>query len=425
MAGKKKESEEKTKGEKRTHIIQVILDDYERHEKDWKTFPDRNAAGNRSIGVGQELYDEIGKRELNRQVLELQSEGLLKDGRGKQSGWYTRGSELEKVVYRLQDIHTFYERDGRIPIYKRHFDAIREIRNKVIELRNQEVWKPWLFCCIEEMERQLKDEKIPTICKNEEKREIYFKTLAGLNALTKSMYRRVFSKRLLGSTKGCEKVIQDTIIADARKWNPSVDEDKEVMDDDTVLLEIGIETYHQNLEVKGPLKFELNGREIDTAAFSCGVILNADTMRYAKLLSSQRFRRVISIENKANFMMAPYEEDTLYVFSHGFFSRKEREFLRRLAQCVEENSVEYYHSSDLDYGGIRIFSYIQKKVFPDVKPLEMDAATFYRYLQKGEHREENYLKKIQTAEVPKELEELKNCILKTGCTIEQESMLYD
>ena len=37
---------------------------------------------------------------------------------------------------------------------------------------------------------------------------------------------------------------------------------------------------------------------------------------------------------------------------------------------------------------------------------------------------EKYLQKVRDTNVPAELKELKECILKTGCTIEQESMLF-
>lgn len=110
---------------KRTNIIQVILDDYESGNKDWRTYPDENVTGNRTIHISQELYDEIGKNNLNRQVLELQEEQLLQDGNGRGiSGWYVRGSELEKIEYNLQNIRTFYERDGRIPKYILHYKPI-------------------------------------------------------------------------------------------------------------------------------------------------------------------------------------------------------------------------------------------------------------------------------------------------------------
>ena len=93
-------------------------------------------------------------------------------------------------------------------------------------------------------------------------------------------------------------------------------------------------------------------------------------------------------------------------------------------ECLEQQEAEYFHTSDLDYGGIRIFMNIKEKIFPDVKPLAMDGETFFKYQEYGEKRDEKYLQKVRDTEVPAELKELKDYILKTGCTIEQESMLF-
>lgn len=419
MPGKPKKQEH----EKRTHIIQVILDNYENSKKDWMTYLDKEIRGNRTIKVTQELYDEIGKQELNRQVLELQKEGLLKDGKGETtSGWYVRGSELEKIVYRLQDIPSFYERDGRTPKYYRHYTPIRQLQEELKMLKDsQKNWKLWLLACMEALEQELEKERIPEICN--EKKEIYFKTLAGLNELEEPLYKRIFSKKYLGGSKVFEENVQSRIIADARKWNACVEEEKEAMGNDEVLSEIGIETYHQELSVKGPLRLEIDGELIDTSAWICGAVLNADTLKRAKLCPQQNIDKIITIENKVNFMAAVYEERVLYIYSHGFLSPKERYFLRNLREVLADTKVQYYHSSDLDYGGIRIYLSIKETIFPEVRPLYMDAKTFCQYQSHAEKREAAYLQKVAQMGVPEELRELKRCILETESTIEQESML--
>lgn len=421
---KKQKTEEMQKKNNRTNIIQVILDDYESGSKDWRTYPDTDAKGNRTIQISQELYDEIGKDNLNRQVLDLQKEHLLQDGNGRGvSGWYVRGSQLEKIVYNLQNIYTFYDRDGRTPKYILHYEPIHQLQKEIKALKaSQKQWKPWLLSCIEALEQDLEKEKIPPICT--EKKETYFKTLTALNELEEPMYKRIFSKRFLGGSKVFENDIQSRIIADARKWNEFVDEDKEVMTEDEVLSEIGIETYHQELSVKGSLKFELKGQNIDTSIWKYGTVLNAEALKYASLMPEQDITKVITIENRANYMTVPFEEQTLYIFSHGFFSPKERIFLKKLREVLEKDNVAFFHSSDLDYGGMRIFMYIKEHIFPEVKPLHMDAETFVRYKDRAEKREDAYLEKVRKMDVPEELEELKSCILETGSTIEQESMLY-
>lgn len=413
---------------KRTHVIQVILDDYESGNTDWRTYPDAGAAGNRTIWISQGLYDEIGKRELNGQVLALQQEKLLLDGSGRgNSGWLARGSELEKITYRLEDIPVFYKRDGRIPRYLRHYRTLEELVRELQTLKESaESWKPWILSCIEVMEQEVQREKIPKICQDAEKKEIYFKTLQGLNELKEPVYRRIFSKHYLGNSKRFEQVIQSRIIRDARKWNERVEADKEVMDDAAVLMEIGIETYHQELAVKGNLRFLLDGAETDTGVWQYGTVLNAETLKKLEFLPQQRIRKVVSIENKANYMAVPFEEGTLYLYSHGFFSPAEREFLRKLQDCLTASGEKttYYHSSDLDYGGMRIFMHIQKEIFPELKPWRMDRETLEQYREQGELRTLEYLKKIEELDVPSELKELRAAILESGITLEQEVFLW-
>lgn len=413
----------KKKQERRTHIIQVILDDYESGNTDWRTYPDSFVKGNRTIKITQDIYDEIGRTNLHHQVLELQKEGLLQDGKGNKSGWHERGSELIQIVYHLQDISVFYARDGRIPKYVLYYEPLLKLQQELAALREKcPVWNSWILKCIESMQQEVQKEKIPKICGDEQRRRIYFDTLLGLNQMHEAMYMRVFSHQFLGNSKLFEKQMKERIISDVRKWKEGCD-DSEIMDDDSVLAEIGIETYHQELLLKGSLRFVLDGAEIDTGLWKYGTTLNADTLKYAEICTEQSVRRVISIENKANFMAMPFEEGTLILYSHGFFSPKERVFLKKLRSVLP--NAAYFHSSDLDYGGLRIYTYIKNKIFPDLRPFLMDEDTFRRYEHCAETREGAYLKKLADLEVPQEMIALKRCILESHKTIEQESMLYE
>lgn len=407
--------------EKRTHIIQVILDKYE-SGNDWKNYKNSEVHGNRSIKIEQALYDEIGRTELNRQVLKLQKEGLLVDGRGKKSGWEQRGSELDRITYRLENIREFYARDGRTPKYELCDRELEEFKGAIETLKqSQPVWKDWLACCIEELEQCLAQEKIPDIYKK--KKEVYFQTLVALNGLTEPVYERVFSKHYLGDSKRFQENIRDTMVRQAKKWMREIEDVADVMGEDEILAQMNIETYHQELAVKGGLKLQIQGKEVDLSGFAYGTVLNAQTLKYAEIPEKQEIRKIITIENKANFVSADYEEGTLFLFSHGFFTPKEREFLKRLREKLKNTPVEYYHTGDLDYGGIRIFSYIQKNIFPELKPLWMDRETFEIYRKEATPRKQDYLDKIVKMQVPESLEDLRRCILENKCTIEQESML--
>ena len=121
-------------------------------------------------------------------------------------------------------------------------------------------------------------------------------------------------------------------------------------------------------------------------------------------------------------MSMTFEEGTLILFSHGYFTPRERDFLKRLYQVLEGKNVEYYHTGDLDYGGVKIFQYIKKDIFPPLKPLWMDIETFEKYKSEGEPIEKSKLDKLRKVKEPL-LQELIDKICEEELVIEQESLL--
>ena len=148
-----------------------------------------------------------------------------------------------------------------------------------------------------------------------------------------------------------------------------------------MLSQVYLEEYAQELAVKGNLMISLKENEISLADFCYGTVLNTETLRHAVIPANQKIQKIVTVENKANYVSMPYEEGTLIVFSHGFFSPLECEFLRRLLAVLPE--VKFYHTGDLDYGGIRIFRHIREHICPEVRPLQMDADWYDRYVQIG------------------------------------------
>jgi hypothetical protein len=131
------------------------------------------------------------------------------------------------------------------------------------------------------------------------------------------------------------------------------------------------------------------------------------------------------VENKANFVSMPFEEGTLIVFSHGFFSPLERDFLKKLEQVLEEQPgepVQYVHTGDLDYGGIRIFQHIRKNIFPKLQPYRMDAEQYDRYLPYASEMEDATLDKLKQMDEPR-LQPLIDRIIAEKKVIEQEQFL--
>lgn len=154
---------------------------------------------------------------------------------------------------------------------------------------------------------------------------------------------------MLGDSKLFEKKYQRRVITVLRNHSPLSEEG---MTDDDILRIHGIRTYSQTLEWKGPLVYRIGeGGEIDTSLNVFGTVLNAQTLEHAGPVSLPGIRRIMLIENKANYESVPYREDTLYVYCHGFFSPKELRFLGGLRKAAD-GGTEYLHWGDMDLGGL-------------------------------------------------------------------------
>ena len=85
--------------------------------------------------------------------------------------------------------------------------------------------------------------------------------------------------------------------------------------------------------------------------------------------------------------------------------------------------IAYYHTGDLDYGGVRIFRYIRTEIFPLVKPLFMDVAQYEKYLEYGTDMEISSWEKLRKIEEPL-LQPLIDRILQERKVVEQECFLF-
>ena len=281
--------------------------------------------------------------------------------------------------------------------------------------------KEWIEKHLEETLARLEKGEFP---REAEKMDDYLAVFRGIDTLEEPVLKRIFSKQYLRDSKKFERELERHVLTVARKYCSDITED---MDSRTALEQLMIEEYAQELAIKGPLKLKIwkgpEAKRVDLSDFVYGTVLNSQTLKHAVVeLDQPKLRKVITIENKANFISMPYEADTLYIFSHGYFSPLDREFLRKLARAMEGKGVEYYHSGDLDFGGVKIFEYIRNQIFPEVQPMLMDVETYEKYEEYAEPLSRECLKKLEKTDVPL-LEEVVQKMLETGKGIEQESFL--
>ena len=251
--------------------------------------------------------------------------------------------------------------------------------------------------------------------------EDYFRCLNRAAVIETPVWRRQFSSEVLHDSKLFEKKYQDKVVTVLEKYSPLSEEG---MAADDILRVHGIKTYSQSLEWKGALVYRIgNGNPIDSSVNIFGTVINAQTLEQAVPAAAPGIRRIMLIENKANYESMDFREDTLYIYCHGFFSPKELKFLSALTGIADENT-EYLHWGDLDLGGIRIFLYNQRKLFPGLKPYRMDASAYETAIAQGagipvKKEKKEKLQRLDAGD----LDGLKECILKTGMEIELEALL--
>jgi len=414
------------------YLIHKILDKYESSSVDWKEVQ----AGNRSIKIQQADYDKLeemlrqeeyevtweekpeydgaesyvtGKECLIKEALWLEEQKLIS------IKWLSFKSDIGSYKYSLENISHFYKMAERIPKLEKVHTISEIIRNYFGQAKSE-----WLRGYYQEQMEFADKGKKTDLEKHSED------LLICLNALEKlefPMYIRVFSSQYLDNSKVFENKFKSKVISIAKNYHPTVDEE---MEDYQVLEQLYLDTYSQEMAVKGALKIQLDGQEIDLASFVYGTVLNSETLKRAEILSTQEIHKIITVENKANFVSMPYEENTLIIFSHGFFSPLEREFLKQLEKILEENvpeQVQYYHTGDLDYGGIRIFQYIRKQIFPKLQPYQMSVEQYEKYKSNAIDIERKPLQELQKFKEPL-MQDLIDAICREKKVIEQESFLY-
>lgn len=251
--------------------------------------------------------------------------------------------------------------------------------------------------------------------------EDYFRCLNRAAVIETPVWRRQFSSEVLHDSKMFEKKYQDKVVTVLEKYSPLSEEG---MTADDILRVHGIKTYSQTLEWKGPLVYRIgSGNPIDSSVNLFGTVINAQTLEQAVPIAVPGIRHIILVENKANYESMDFREDTLYIYCHGFFSPKELKFLGALTEITGGNT-EYLHWGDMDLGGIRIFLYNQRKLFPGLKPYRMDASAYETAIAQGagipvKKEKKEKLQRLDAGD----LDGLKECILKTGMEIEQEALL--
>ena len=396
---------------------------------------DSYRAGTRSkqwhIEADQKLLDAVGGRSvLLRQAGELEK---LTGISGKIIvKWKAVRTEIEKITVSSDAIPLLCQME--------QIEDPRERQLSQMELT--ESWKSrvaqadWLIPYYDHILERLNSGKLVKDVPGLED-PLFFLFLNKTAEERKPLYRRAFSAQVctiwngiaqtkqseskITPTKRFEKIYQSAVLSVLKQYSPLYEEG---MSDEELLTAHGILTYAQTLEFKGAVSYRIDdGPAISTAAQIYGTMFNKQTLENAVPISIVGIRQIMTIENKANYEKMQFRRDTLYIFCHGFFSPPERKFLSRVVELAGTDT-EYFHWGDMDYGGIRIFKFLQKNLFPKLKPWKMDVTDYTMALQMGASISLETDKRERFEQMDAGvLTPLKEAILKNGKEIEQELLL--
>ena len=136
--------------------------------------------------------------------------------------------------------------------------------------------------------------------------------------------------------------------------------------------------------------------------------------------------KIIFIENKANYIdyiQNKINDDEFVVYHGGMYSPVKGTFFRKLYVAAKEKS--FYHWSDIDMGGFRIFVRL-KEIIPPLKKYKMSKQDFYKFQKYWKKVSVDYINKLEEMRKEKkyiEFYDVMDEILKSGCVLEQEAFI--
>lgn len=364
--------------------------------------------------VDEKLIEAVGgMKNLFEQAGQMEADPLLgKAGKFKVIWWGVK-QDIVKIEYDIEILPELFRREG-LEDTRAHQ---QQVLLQVMEWKAQVSEYDWIQGFYDDIIARLKNGKIVADAED----ELLFLCLYKILTLPDYVWERKFSKEVFQNSKTFARIYKSKIITILKKYSPYyVDE----MSDDELLTMHKIRSYAQTLEWKGPVQYLIDDVQlIDTSVFRYGTILNSQTLDHSVPYALPGCKRIMTIENKANYENMDYAEDTIYIYCHGFFSAKEVKFLKRMCGLADPD-YEFLHWGDLDYGGINIFEFNKENIFPNLMPYKMDASHFKEALARGAGME---LKSSTRKKLEKKdagiLNELKEIILETNMVVEQETFM--
>lgn len=197
--------------------------------------------------------------------------------------------------------------------------------------------------------------------KDSEELDLLLKTFTFLIPLEEEMKIRDFSVKYLNDSKIFENV-QNKVIRILKEYSGNT-----YNSDEEILPSFNIIKNKSYVFIKNNLAFKLNNQIIDLNKLGFEYALSDNMLKQIEILPSS-FNKVISVENLTTFNDLN-EKDALIIYLAGFHNHTKEEFLKLIFRKFP--NVSYYHFSDIDAGGFRIFVNLKNKTNIPFIPYKM------------------------------------------------------
>lgn len=358
-------------------LLNTLLDKYEQS----KAF--QTGVFNRRITITvskekaiQEVMELVDEKHLFLTILDqLKTQGLIDYSWVK----YETGNLVEQVWLVPEAISTCYRELGRVPAAEL-LDSFKELASTYLDKFSSDSDFTDYIVSLIEYAASKKKVKAPFADDMKLNADL-FECIALLDKNPNQM-ERVFSSRYFGDSKFFERVLKSKVISilkEIQKSSVGNDEDSanDLLVDEDLLVARGLYRWPEIYEFNGPLIITLDdGSVIDMSSQAYGSYINSDAVKHIESIDGSSIQRVVFIENKANYI--DYQANhrnagDLIVYHGGFYSPiKGLLFSKIYEGCT---NAAFYHWSDIDLGGFRLFNRLRMNIAPSVQPLFMDVET--------------------------------------------------
>lgn len=248
------------------------------------------------------------------------------------------------------------------------------------------------------------------------------------NVQVEEILKRTFSIKCYNDSKYFERNIEKNIVKILKKYylKEEIISSEEEISDDKVLAEVGIIKYPEVIEFCGNMECQIENKIICFSDTTKGSYINSYAIPEIKNIKLINTSKVIFIENKTNYIdyISKKQKDELVIYHGGFYSKIKGEFFKKVFE--NNKNIKYYHWSDIDIGGIMIFTRLKENIIPSLKQFKMDKETLIENKLKCSNFDDKYKNKLielRKNEKYKEFYDLMDFMIENNVRLEQEALI--